>query len=65
MIFARGKYFSIVKHNKTDRCFLKIQQNNKTDTESKNSQIRKYIKIEDYYKTRLTNKTGKTIHVTR
>ena len=43
MIFARGKFFNIVKHNKTDRYFLKIQQNNKTDTESKNSQIKKYI----------------------
>ena len=49
----------------TNHYFLTIQQNNKTDSETKNSQIRNYFKIEDYYKMRLTNKTGKTIHLTR
>ena len=50
---------------KTNHYFLTIQQNNKTDTECKNSLIRNYFKIEDYCKTRLTNKPGKTIHLTR
>ena len=45
----------------TNHCFLTTQQNNKTDAESKNSLIRNYYQIEDYYKTRLTNKTGKKI----
>ena len=50
----------------TNHCFLSIQQNNKTDAESKNSLIRNYYQIEDYYKTRLTNKTGKKkFHLTR
>ena len=42
----------------TNHCFLTIQQNNKTDTESKNSLIWNYYKIGDYYKMRLTNKNG-------
>ena len=46
-------YKLIINH-----CFLTIQQNNKTDTESKNSLIWNYYKIGDYYKMRLTNKNG-------